>query len=166
MIALLAFLLTPPAAQGSETSGPGTLCLKYSSFTLAPGERVTKRDLGIESMQLEIDGPHGRYTITESELMGGPKDRDRLIQTRQDAHIYALGHGAYAFRTKLAFSLHGKPLAEPTDQFYVSIRGTGLERELGARQVLSRAKLGIPAAENCIMRYQYGWEFFLPTESE
>ncbi|WP_404334054.1 hypothetical protein AB2M62_12155 [Sphingomonas sp. MMS12-HWE2-04] len=166
MIALLAFLPIPPASQSAETTGPGTLCLKYSSFALAPGERVTKRDLGIESMQLEIDGPHGRYTITESELMGGPNDRDRLIETRQDAKIYARGHSAYAFRAKLAFSLHGAALAEPTDQFYVSIRGSGLDREPGARQILSRAKLGTPAAENCIMRYHYGWEFFLPAESE
>jgi hypothetical protein len=166
VIAAFALLLSPSAGQEAPVVGPGLLCLKYSSFALASGERVAQRALGIESMQLQIDGPNGGYTIVESELMGGPKGRDGLIQTREDAQIYSLGHGAYAFRGEVPFSLHGKPLAEPMDQFFVSIRGSGLNRQRNARRILSRLKLGIPAAERCMLRYRYGWEYFLPPETE
>ncbi|MDP5279041.1 hypothetical protein Q9Q95_08905 [Sphingomonas sp. DG1-23] len=166
MIALLAYLLMLPAQQGAPVVGPGQLCLKYSSFALAPGERVVKRALDIENMQLQIDGPHGQYIIVESELMGGPESRHQLLQTRRDARIYSLGHGVYAFRGKLPFTLNGEALAEPEDKFFVSIRGDALNRERSARRILSRLKLGIPAAEPCIMRYRYGWEYFLPPETE
>ena len=166
MIAALAYLLILPVQQDAPVVGPGQLCLKYSRFTLAPCERVAKRELGIESMQLKIDGPHGQYTIVESELMGGPESRSRLRQTRQDARIYSLGHGAYAFRGKLPFSLNGEPLTEPEDKFFVSIHGSALNRERSARRILSRIKLGIPATEHCILRYRYGWEYFLPPETE
>lgn len=161
----LTFLLTL-VSQNAPVAGPGQLCLKYSSFVLAPGEQVAKRAIGIEGMQLEIDGPSGRYTIVEGELMGGPKSRDRRVQTRPDAQIYALDAGGYAFRGTLPFSLHGQPLAEPVDQFYVSIRGRALDRHESARLILSRLTLGTPKTADCLMRYQYGWEFFLPAETQ
>jgi len=166
MIGLLALLLTFPAGQNAPVTGPGALCLKYSSFELAPGERVAKRTLAIENMQLDIDGPNGRYTITESELMGGPAREDRRIHTRPDAQVYALRGGGYAFRGVLPFSLHGAPLAEPVDQFYVSIRGHALDRRQSADPILARLTLGTPTTKDCLMRYQYGWEFFLPAETQ
>jgi len=168
IVALLALLLFPQADQDAPKPviGPGLLCLKHSSFALLAGERVIRSGGGVETLHLELESPQGRYWIHESDILAAPKSfARRLVETRRDARLYAVGSDGYMFRGRLPESLHGEADGKPRDRFIASIGGDALRRERQARSVLSRLKLGIPTTENCIMRYQYGWEYALPAET-
>jgi hypothetical protein len=147
-------------AAGEDVIGPLRLCLKYSTFDLAEGERVVDVAGSMENIRLTIDTPDGRLVIDEGEILADRHNARRPFRSRTDARIYARRGGGYTFYGRPAYSISGEPVGSPPpeDSLVATMSGAALESRSHASGFLERLRLGAQA-ENCGRRYLYGWEY-------
>jgi hypothetical protein len=133
-----------------------------SSFDLEAGERVVDASVAPELMSLRVDGPRGSYEISEGEIFAFQSPK-RFIARRQDARVGAFTPGLYAFYSPAPWT-EDATKADETLVAWVEAKGSG--RDVVARGVLPRLKLGALPAERCDHRFIYGWENFVPLEAK
>ena len=146
---------SPAVAQGlplpEPVIGPKLICFKYSSFSLAKGERITHFGGGMESMGLHVQSPRGSYNIGESEIFATPR-LGRLMSDRDGTRVYRLKTNSreYAVAGATDFS-------DDRDNVIVRLDGdafTGGQRD---ERIYRRFKIGDPVRLDCVQTFTYGW---------
>ncbi len=96
------------------------LCLKYSSFALRSGERVTDYTGGGELMALTIETADGSVELREGEIFKQPRRRPAKAVYRHDrTRIYRMG--GKATRDYAVYDMSGHGLGTPRLMLFLSI---------------------------------------------
>jgi len=142
-------------APDREIIGPKTLCFKYSSFQLLDGERVVDVRIGLEAMGIEVEGPHGRYSIRESEIFAKPRMLGRRVH-RNGVTAY------YRSRSAASYAITGRTSYSPDrDALVLWLSGSALTGRAADATIYSRVTVGDPASLRCDRRYLYGRDIAL-----
>lgn len=132
--------------------GPMQVCFKYSSFSLAGGERITDFDGGGEGMAVRIEGPNGTYRIGESEIFATPR-LGRLVANRDGTRVYRLRGRSreYAIVGATTFS-------DGEDIVVIRLDGEALTGTSRDAQVYERFRVADPASLHCSQIFTYSWD--------
>jgi hypothetical protein len=134
--------------------GPKNLCFKYSTFTLAAGESVTDFSGGFEGMMIDVKGPKGKYTISESEIFARPRERGNFVNAHSHATIYALKG------RERQYAIYGRTRFSPnSDRLIVRLRGDALRGTAADADIYDRFDVVEPRSQDCEHTFTYSWGF-------
>ena len=160
---VLAVSAAPATAQDRPVAGPGTICLKHSSFNLLPGEAVEGFGGGVESMHLTLRTASGPVEIVESEILARPRPLGVLVTRSGMTSIYRgflRNSWSYRFTRPTDFATDGdRPLV-------LVLRGPGLKGGARDAAIYRRFKVGDPQSLQCHHRFAYGWDLMFDSTEE
>jgi hypothetical protein len=164
LIALAIALATGSAGMRDEPAreivGPKRLCFKHSSFQLTEGERVADVRMGVEGMSIGVEGPMGRYRISESEIFRKPTELGRRVGRRD-------GTGYYRVSDPVRYAVTGRTSFSPDrDALVLWVSGDALVGQRTDAEIYNRVAVGDPAGRRCHYRYLYGGDAALIAELE
>ena len=139
LAALLVVAPVPVRAEPLERPvvGPMLVCFKYSSFSLADGERIIDFEGGAEGMAVRVEGPHGAYWIEESEIFITPR-LGRLLSDNGGTRVYRLRGRARQYAIVGATNFSGGE-----DRAVIRLEGGALTGTARMRKYISASELPI-----------------------
>lgn len=153
IIALLA-ALAAPAGQSADVDGPGRVCVKYSMFDVAAGERWQVGMLGIEGAVFTLHRPGGDVAYYESENRVIPARPAKLVLVRSDARFERRREGRTVF-----YVVWGRTdFSRDHDAAIVVLRSASFRGTAADRKVYERVHITPPDRSQCIRSYLYGWD--------
>jgi len=142
--------------------GPKKICLKYSSFDLLDGERVTDFQAGVEGVLLQVSGRAGRFSVGESEIIGAPKSSGTLVATSGGTKVYRMTRDGRVF-----YALYGHvDIRGEGDKPIIFLRGAAFTGGKVDARIYGRFQIGDPEGVKCDHSYVYGWEYMLPDTAD
>ena len=141
-------------ALDTPIEGPSRLCFMYSRFQLAAHERVTSLSMGIHAMSLEVNGPHGQYSVSESDNFATPRTLGPAVFETETLAIYRVGQGG-----EIQYAVVGFADFAPNEaRVLVWLSGPALNRSF-REKVFRRISIGEPVRAKCDRGFRYGWNF-------
>ena len=142
--------------------GPKKICLKYSSFDLLDGERVTDSGGGVESMWLQIGRRVGRFDVRESEIFAESKVPRTLVATLGGTKVYRMMGGG-----TVSYALYGHAhFLGDGDKLVIVLSGSAFTGGKADAAIYGRFQIGDPIGAKCDQYYDYGWEYVLPATAD
>jgi hypothetical protein len=132
--------------------GPKLICFKYSTFSLADGERVTEFTGSPEAMSITVERTSGDFTIAESEIFAEPKGPKRLVFSNGRTFVYRVSdhRGRYAIYGPTSFSAGNNRLV-------IWLSGKSLRGKKSDQTVYGRFMVRNVAGLKCEQTFTYSW---------
>lgn len=154
-LAFSGLILALSAGQTTEPTGPLKLCFRYSSFSLAEGERIADLQMGIHGLVLAIESPRGRYQVHENEILVAPRLGRRVLRT-ETASVYR------SRNSFVSYVVMSRPEFSPDrDVPLLVVSGEALQGTSADARIYARITVGDPTSVPCDRRYLYGWDVML-----
>lgn len=158
-IAVLALISLGAVAARADTldkpvTGPKLICLKYSIFSLAAGESISKMSGSPEGISIIVSSPSGDFSISEGEIFAPAKGLKRLVFSNGSMSVYRVSRGGsrYAIYGPTSFS-DGK------DRLVIWLAGNNLKGRQSDKGVYSRFEVRDPSRLKCEHIFTYSWGF-------
>ena len=157
LLTMLALSLDPQVRPpDTSVTGPAALCFHHSRFILDESERVAEVRMGVHGAVVDVDGPAGRYEVSENEIYALPARRGAVVFRDEAVTIRRFRREgvSYGFFTRPSFS-------PGRDVMLALVSGEALTGRASDAAVYRRFVMGTPVPEACDHRYLYGWGVML-----
>lgn len=134
----------------AELSSPRLICLKYSSFELFEGEKITGGSGDMESMRLTINGPAGEFDVKEGEVWAPLQGEKHLVSSKEQTRVYSVPG------ERPQYAIYGShPLFR--DRLLIWLSGPALKGTAEDSKIYGRFTIAAPNPAECFQSFSYSW---------